>query len=301
LAMKTPQIAFVIAVVGLVLWASGVAHAVPAIPEPGITFYGTCTDRQTGLPVTPTVVNWTVSDGTTTFTLTSATTPPTQIISSDGSVYYAVEVGFQTRAVGSTNFDPPTAPSFALPMQSVSPTYTFSPSVNGLATVIKSVNGQAVVGPLPEAYTIGDYGYASRGRVVRLDLAVGTPAPTQTYAEWATQRFGNSSLPEAQPGADPDHDGLTNQEEYTAGTDPTSGASMFGVQPTGADTGSGFVVQWNSVAGRTYVVERTGSLENGGWETVAGPTPGTGAVMSFTDTGVTNQTVRYYRVRIEAP
>ena len=39
---------------------------------------------------------------------------------------------------------------------------------------------------------------------------------------WERQHFGFIGV---NPNADPDHDGLTNQQEYAFGLDPTSGAS----------------------------------------------------------------------------
>lgn len=276
-----------------------ILHAAPGIPEPGITFYGTCADRQTGLAVIPTVVNWAVSDGTTTFTQTVATTPPTQIVSSDGSVYYAVEVAFQTRTVGGTTFQPPTPPSYALPMQPVSPTYTFRPSVNARPTTIQAINGVPVGEPLPASYTINDYSQASRGRVVRLDLVVGQPL--LTYTQWATQHFGNSSLPEAQPGADPDGDGATNQEEYDAGTLPTDASSLFALHAAARNPDGSFTIAWAAVPGKTYQVQHSDTLF-GSWHEDLPNSQITAGVaqtsLSFTDAVASAQSKRFYRIRV---
>lgn len=43
-----------------------------------------------------------------------------------------------------------------------------------------------------------------------------------TYDNWAQVQFGDSSLPDAQPDANPDQDGMINQLEYVFGADPQS-------------------------------------------------------------------------------
>jgi hypothetical protein len=62
--------------------------------------------------------------------------------------------------------------------------------------------------------------------------------------------------------ADPDGDGLTNFQEYLAGTDPLSANSVLRVNRIEAVTG-GVRVTWSSVPGRTYAVEMAPSLTQG--------------------------------------
>jgi len=52
-------------------------------------------------------------------------------------------------------------------------------------------------------------------------------------------------------GADPDHDGATNLEEYRAGTDPQDGDSVFEATPEAAGE---YLVHWVSVSGKTYSI-----------------------------------------------
>jgi hypothetical protein len=50
---------------------------------------------------------------------------------------------------------------------------------------------------------------------------------------WVLRHFGDPSPPESTPNADPDADGLSNLEEYVAGSDPkdTSSAPRLQLQP----------------------------------------------------------------------
>lgn len=68
--------------------------------------------------------------------------------------------------------------------------------------------------------------------------------------EWEMLYFGNLNYG---PTDDPDHDGLSNYQEYLAGTNPNDANSVLRVTDIGA--GSGQVsLTWNSVAGKTYTI-----------------------------------------------
>ena len=65
---------------------------------------------------------------------------------------------------------------------------------------------------------------------------------------------------------DPDHDGLTNLQEYRSGTDPTSAADQLrigrlSVEPTGATK-----IEFNAMANRTYAVEFLDEAGPGAWQ-----------------------------------
>ena len=74
---------------------------------------------------------------------------------------------------------------------------------------------------------------------------------------------GNPAL----PGADPDGDGLSNLQEYLAGTDPTNAASCLRVElPSVA---GGTLVRFSAVSNRTYSVLYTDALTSGPWRKLA--------------------------------
>jgi autotransporter-associated beta strand protein len=47
------------------------------------------------------------------------------------------------------------------------------------------------------------------------------------YQSWQTTNFGSTTSPQSQPSADPDNDGMTNLEEFEAGTNPNSASSSI--------------------------------------------------------------------------
>ena len=60
-----------------------------------------------------------------------------------------------------------------------------------------------------------------------------TTAATNTFANWMSTNYPGLVSPDNQPGADPDHDGLTNLVEYALNTNPTTSS-----QPPGTRVGS---------------------------------------------------------------
>jgi hypothetical protein len=59
----------------------------------------------------------------------------------------------------------------------------------------------------------------------------------QTFAQWQMANFGSTVAANAQPGADPDGDGLTNELEHELGTNPNEAASDWkvSIQMNGAN------------------------------------------------------------------
>lgn len=113
--------------------------------------------------------------------------------------------------------------------------------------------------------------------------------------EWEREYFGTTSV--VSPTADADGDGLSNLDEYIAGTSPEDKTSFFSANGTAENGGSGpFVIQWNAVPGRTYSVE---------WAPAAGAPfqpLATGLEYpqnSYTDTVHSAESTGFYKVTVE--
>ncbi|MCO5061060.1 MAG: hypothetical protein M9963_03510 [Kiritimatiellae bacterium] len=60
---------------------------------------------------------------------------------------------------------------------------------------------------------------------------------------------------------DPDHDGVRNWDEWLAGTSPTDGRSFLGMQmPPDPSSTAGIIIQWQSVTGKWYTLDRATNL-----------------------------------------
>jgi len=120
--------------------------------------------------------------------------------------------------------------------------------------------------------------------------------PLSALQSWQVSYFGCWACLQADPSADPDGDGMSNTNEFLAGTDPTDSASAFrilSITPTGADV----VVTWQSAAGNTNYLQ-AGALTN--YADVAGPIAVTVTPTNATDYGgATNSGPRFYRIRLE--
>jgi Tol biopolymer transport system component len=76
--------------------------------------------------------------------------------------------------------------------------------------------------------------------------------------------------PGASANTDSDGDGATNLQEFLAGTDPTSAASVFAVDPAWPVAGM-VELQWNAVPGRTYQLQNRIPIDDGVWNDFGPP------------------------------
>jgi hypothetical protein len=96
---------------------------------------------------------------------------------------------------------------------------------------------------------------------------------------------------------DPDGDGMSNMQEYLAGTDPTNPGSLFHVttvQPSGND----YLVSFTSVIGKVYDVESCTDLVSGAWGVVTNNLAGNNSLIQITDPGAASVPQRFYRARL---
>ena len=112
---------------------------------------------------------------------------------------------------------------------------------------------------------------------------------------WEIQYF-NAGAP---PQLDPDGEGISNLNEYLAGTIPTSNASKLQLDITSLTPAAG-VFRFNTVTGRLYTVQYSDTL-TGTWSTLGTANiPGTGGQIEVTDaTPPTSR--RFYRLQVTLP
>jgi len=104
------------------------------------------------------------------------------------------------------------------------------------------------------------------------------------------------------PNADPDGDGMSNKEEYLAGTNPTNSADKLKITSFASSSGgTNVTLAWSSVISRYYLIQKTTNLASQVWtDSGAGVIVPAGSSTShpLTDTFVTN---RFYRVEAFRP
>ncbi|MBX3745578.1 MAG: hypothetical protein KF833_09745 [Verrucomicrobiae bacterium] len=268
----------------------------PGVPEPGLVVWGSVVHRtNTSQAIPIQSAHWSVSDGTRTASFSTTSRPAVRIVQAQGQSFYILEVPFDSRRLGAVELsDPAQSGRNSFDLRAASPpTYTLAPTINGVPATVRSVNGAPASG---EAFPVAGFNAAQRGRTLRVDLAILPPA--DSYELWAAAHFGDPTLPEAARDADPDGDGMTNEAEFAAGTDPRSASSVLrllsvSVLPGGSQT----ALAWNAVQGRSYTLQ--GAPNPGGpWTDLGSPVPGSAPTTEVTLPASNPEPHRFYRVRL---
>ena len=118
---------------------------------------------------------------------------------------------------------------------------------------------------------------------------------------WEMEYFGTTNI---NPNADPDGDGMSNLQEYLAGTNPTDPNSRLRIIAiSGNSIGSTAALTWTSVPSRLYYVNERTNLTTGVWSTnltlgVVFPDVGSTTTRTLTDAAASN---RFFRVQAVVP
>src|SRR5437899_5618567 len=101
---------------------------------------------------------------------------------------------------------------------------------------------------------------------------------------------------------DPDGDGMSNRQEYLAGTNPTNSADKLKITAFNlAPGGTNVSLTWSTVPTRCYLIEKATDLDSSVWSnsSLGLITPsGSSTTRAFSDT---NAPERFYRTRAVRP
>jgi sialidase-1 len=128
------------------------------------------------------------------------------------------------------------------------------------SSVSKLATGE--VGLLFEKDPYGNLDFTWRSIAQITDGADSLPA----YDVWKAGQFSPEQLMDpgiSGPNADPDGDGFTNQEEFTAGTNPLSAASRLQLRIV--PTATNALLNFDAVSNKSYTIKQRADFDSGTW------------------------------------
>lgn len=138
-----------------------------------------------------------------------------------------------------------------------------------------------------------------RGTIERVDVQVNSVCADNDgnglCDDWELSYFGFVGV---DPNGDEDRDGVSNRDEYQAGTNPVDPLSLFRFLNVTALAGGGAQIEWTSTEGRTYSIERSTSLTEGFVPIKAGLVA-TPPINTFLDNPLKVDGPYFYRVRLQ--
>lgn len=117
---------------------------------------------------------------------------------------------------------------------------------------------------------------------------------------WRALYFGGSGTTtnsSSYAAGDPDHDGLSNYQEFLAGTNPTNAASVLKLTAFNPNTSTN-AVSLNSASGIVYRVQYRDDLTTGSWNILADQIIGTGTNIFLSDPPASSLAKRFYRAQV---
>ena len=118
------------------------------------------------------------------------------------------------------------------------------------------------------------------------------------FQSWQIQYFGGTNNPAGGTSVDADGDGLSNQQEFLAGTDPTNSVSLFGITAISREAND-IQVTWMTGLSKTNALERAAGTPTNFLTAVFTVTNTVGPTTNYLDVGAaTNVPAFYYRIRL---
>jgi hypothetical protein len=129
--------------------------------------------------------------------------------------------------------------------------------------------------------------------VINTPCVDSNPFPNGICDDWELAHFGVTGV---DPNADYDGDGMSNYDEYVAGTEPLDPDSFFVITCELHSPQSGMFIEWASGEGAYYTISRSQNLTT--WTNIANSIPAALATNRtwHVDASATNAPQYFYRV-----